>query len=298
VFKGEDAVAKIKATVGHIVNERTSGETIRDTYGDYVVDAHGDVIYFEPAVLAPPDAASTRRDLLLWADYSDRDGGLLDQAIEFPSGANVEKTLVLIKPDNFRFPSARPGAVMDVFSRTGLYIIACKVHRMSVAQAEEFYGPVLPVLQDKLKERSGRMAAALFSEETSVKLSDDVIAQLGELLGPLAGRENWEQIVRFMAGLKPSDCPADKRHDPGSEKCIALCYQGADAVQKVREVLGSTDPEKATLGTIRKEFGSTIMVNAAHASDSAENAAREMGIVRIAENNLRPLVESWFSKKS
>jgi len=31
VFKGEGAVAKIKATVGHIVNERTSGETIRDT---------------------------------------------------------------------------------------------------------------------------------------------------------------------------------------------------------------------------------------------------------------------------
>ena len=39
------------------------------------------------------------------------------------------------------------------------------------------------------------------------------------------------------------------------------------------------------------------MVNAAHASDSAENAAREMGIVKIAENNLKPLIESWFAKK-
>ena len=37
VFKGEDAVAKLRHTVGHIVNERASGETIRDTYGDYVV---------------------------------------------------------------------------------------------------------------------------------------------------------------------------------------------------------------------------------------------------------------------
>jgi nucleoside diphosphate kinase len=31
VFKGEDAVMKVRSTVGHIVNERTSGETIRDT---------------------------------------------------------------------------------------------------------------------------------------------------------------------------------------------------------------------------------------------------------------------------
>ena len=38
------------------------------------------------------------------------------------------------------------------------------------------------------------------------------------------------------------------------------------------------------------------MVNAAHASDSAENAQREMGIVNITENNLKPLIESWYSK--
>ncbi len=297
VFKGEDAVAKIKATVGHIVNERTSGETIRDTYGDYITDSIGNVTYFEPAVLAPPDSTSAQRDLLLWASYSDTDGGLLDSAIQFPTGTKVEKTLVLIKPDNFRFPNARPGGVIDLFSRTGLYIIACKVHRMSVAQAEEFYGPVLEVLQDKLKGRSGETAARLFSAESGFPLSPETTAKLGEVLGPIAGRENWEQIVAFMAGLKPSECPADKRHEPGSEKCIALCYQGIDAVRKIREVLGPTDPAKAPPGTIRREFGSTIMVNAAHASDSPENAVREMGIVKISENNLKPLIEGWFAKK-
>src|SRR5438105_1135301 len=36
VFRGDDAISKIRNVVGHIVNERTSGETIRDTYGDYV----------------------------------------------------------------------------------------------------------------------------------------------------------------------------------------------------------------------------------------------------------------------
>ena len=130
VFKGEDAVSKLRSTVGHIVNERTSGETIRDTYGDYLADENGNVTYFEPGVLAPPDAASAKSDLQLWAAYSDKDGGLLDEAVQFPAGAKVEKTLVLIKPDNFRFPNARPGGVIDLFSRTGLYIIACKVHRM------------------------------------------------------------------------------------------------------------------------------------------------------------------------
>jgi nucleoside diphosphate kinase len=297
VFRGEDAVAKIRTTVGHIVNERTSGETIRDTYGDYIADANGVVTYFEPAVLAPPDRAAAEADLLLWASYSDKDGGLLEEAVEFPPGARIEKTLVLIKPDNFRFPNARPGGVIDLFSRTNLYIIACKVHRMSVAQAEEFYGPVLDVLMDKLRGRSGIQARALLEKEMGIPLSAEVEEKLGDLLGPINGRENWEQIVKFMAGLKPSECSADKRHEPGSEKCIALCYQGVDAVAKIREVLGPTDPSKAPPGTIRREFGSTIMVNAAHASDSPENAVREMRIVQIAENNLRPLVESWYAKK-
>ena len=296
VFKGEDAVLKLRSTVGHIVNERTSGETIRDTYGDYMADENGNVTYFEPAVLAPPDVQSAEKDLLLWASYSDKDGGLLDEAVSFPTGTKVEKTLVLIKPDNFRFPNARPGGVIDLFSRTGLYIIACKVHRMSVAQAEEFYGPVLDVLQDKLRGRSGEIATALVEKEFSITLPAEVQTKLGDILGPINGRENWEQIVKFMAGLKPSDCPADKRNEPGSEKCIALCYQGVDAVRKIREVLGPTDPSKAPPGTIRREFGQTIMVNAAHASDSPENAVREMGIVQIKENNLKPLIESWFGK--
>lgn len=296
VFKGEDAVLKLRSTAGHIVNERTSGETIRDTYGDYMADENGNVTYFEPAVLAPPDLQSAEKDLLLWASYSDKDGGLLDEAVSFPTGTKVEKTLVLIKPDNFRFPNARPGGVIDLFSRTGLYIIACKVHRMSVAQAEEFYGPVLDVLQDKLRGRSGEIATALIEKEFSIKLPAETQTKLGDILGPINGRENWEQIVKFMAGLKPSDCPADKRNEPGSEKCIALCYQGVDAVRKIREVLGPTDPSKAPPGTIRREFGQTIMVNAAHASDSPENAVREMGIVQIKENNLKPLIESWFGK--
>ena len=50
------------------------------------------------------------------------------------------------------------------------------------------------------------------------------------------------------------------------------------------------------VGSIRREFGQTIMVNAAHASDSPENAAREMEIVKIKENNLKPVIECYLGK--
>jgi nucleoside diphosphate kinase len=264
VFRGPDAVEKIHHTIGHIVHERTSGETIRDTFGDYITDESGKVIYFEPAALAAFDPKAVERDLKLWSEFSDSDGGILDHVIEFPKNANVEKSLVLIKPDNFKFPNQRPGGVIEVFSRTGLYIVGFKVHRMSVAQAEEFYGPVLAVLENKLGAEKGRNA--------------------------------WEDIVEFMAGGRPSTSKGDQRNAPGSEKCIAIVYQGDDAVRKIREVLGPTDPAKAPPGSIRKEFGQSIMINAAHASDSAENAKREMAIVQVEENNFKPLIESFYAR--
>lgn len=294
VFRGDDAIAKVREVVGHIVHERTSGETIRDTYGDYLTDAKGNVRYFEPAVLAPPDARTAERCLKLWASHSDSDGGLLEETVPYPEAAPVEQTLVLIKPDNFRFPNARPGGVIDLFSRTGLYIIGFKVHRMSVAQAEEFYGPVLEVLMDKLRGRTGEQARLSLERDLGLPLSHETESQLGELLGPISGRAHWESIVEFMAGTKPGECAPGDREKPGSEKCIAVVYQGVDAVRKIREVLGPTDPSKAPPGSIRREFGETIMVNAAHASDSADNAKREMSIVQIRENNLKPLIAAAF----
>ena len=55
LFQGEDAVRKVRSVVGNITAERSSGETIRGTFGDLILDDHGSVRYFEPAVLAPPN---------------------------------------------------------------------------------------------------------------------------------------------------------------------------------------------------------------------------------------------------
>lgn len=294
VFRGEDAVSKVYSVVGTLNPNRQMGETIRDTYGDVLLHEDGSLRYFEPAALAAPTAEVAVRDLRLWAQYSDRDGGLLENVIEYPAGQQPERTLVLIKPENFRIPTGRPGNMVDYFSRTGLFIVAIKVHRMSVAEACEFYGPVREVLRQKLKGMVASRAKALLEKEFEFHLSPEITAQLGELLGPVYGDSQFDAIVRFMAGRAPGECDLTLRHQPGTEKCIALVYEGLNAVAKIRDVLGPTDPSKAPPGSIRREFGSTIMVNAAHASDSPENARREMGIVKPGENQFRRVVEEFL----
>ncbi|MGA2853295.1 MAG: nucleoside-diphosphate kinase [Verrucomicrobiota bacterium] len=297
VFRGEDAVRKVRTVVGNLSPDRRSGETIRDTYSDLIFDDDGQIRYFEPAVLAAPNVKEVEAKLKLWARYSDSDGGVLENVIAYAPGQNVERTLVLIKPDNFKFPTGRPGNVIDFFSRTGLYIIGVKVLHMSLAQAMEFYGPVREVLRTRLKEDVGERVALLVEKELGFKIPTEQQRALGEILGPLHGDNKFENIMRFMTGHAPSEIKTDAgRRKPGTQKCIALVYEGVNAVRKIRDVLGPTDPSKAPPGSIRREFGSNITVNAAHASDSVENARREMAIVNPGENNFKQVVKETYGK--
>jgi nucleoside diphosphate kinase len=297
LFKGEDAVRKTRSVVGNISVDRRGGETIRDTYGDLIIDENDKVKYFEPAVLAAPTPEEAEAKLKLWAQYSESDGGVLENVIAYAADEKPQRTLVLIKPENFRFPTGRPGNMIDFFSRTGLYIVAVKVHRMSVAQAVEFYGPVREALRTKLKDMVASKAKAILEKELGLKLGSHEEQQLAGILGPVFGDNQFENIVRFMSGAAPSECLPEELDKPGSEKCIALVYEGAEAVRKIRDVLGPTDPSKAPPGSIRREFGQTVMVNAAHASDSEDNARREMNIVQVGENNFRRVVEQTYGKK-
>ena len=296
LFKGEDAVRKVRSVVGNLGPNRRVGETIRDTYGDMIMDDNGQVRYFEPAVLASPTPDEAEVKLRLWSKYSDSDGGVLEDVIAYGPGETPQRTLVLIKPDNFRFATGRPGNVIDFFSRTGLFIVGIKVHRMSVADAIDFYGPVRDVLRARLKDVVASKARAAIEKDLGFKVPAEQEKQLGEILGPVFGDNQFENIVRFMAGRAPSEIPTSEHHQPGTEKCIALVYEGVGAVSKIRDVLGPTDPSKAPPGSIRREFGQSIMVNAAHASDSPESAQRELGIVKVGENNFRQVVEEFYGK--
>ncbi|MEN0060468.1 MAG: nucleoside-diphosphate kinase, partial [Bdellovibrio sp.] len=57
-----------------------------------------------------------------------------------------------------------------------------------------------------------------------------------------------------------------------------MCLQGENAVAKNREIMGATDPKKATVGTVRAKFGDNVGENAVHGSDSAASAARELAL--------------------
>src|ERR1700757_3774513 len=195
LFKGDDAVRKTRSVIGNISAERRGGETIRDTYGDLIIDEKDQVKYFEPAVLAAPNREEAEIKAKLWARYSDTDGGIVENTIVYPPGEKVQRTLVLIKPDNFRFPTGRPGNVIDFFSRTGLYIVGIKVHQMSVAEASEFYGPVKDVLRTKLKDVVAAKARAAIEKELGFRVTQQEEKQLGEILGPAFGDNQFENIV-------------------------------------------------------------------------------------------------------
>jgi nucleoside-diphosphate kinase len=58
---------------------------------------------------------------------------------------------------------------------------------------------------------------------------------------------------------------------------VVMALEGDNAVSKVREIMGATNPEEAAEGTIRKDFASNIEENTVHGSDSPESAEYEIG---------------------
>jgi nucleoside-diphosphate kinase len=66
---------------------------------------------------------------------------------------------------------------------------------------------------------------------------------------------------------------------------LALALERDDAVMRLRDVIGATDPAEAKPGTVRKLYAESKERNAIHASDSPENAAREVAFF-FAESEL------------
>lgn len=60
---------------------------------------------------------------------------------------------------------------------------------------------------------------------------------------------------------------------------VAMILEGDGAIQKVFAICGPTDPAEAAAGTIRKDFGVDKPHNVVHRSDSAEAAAKEIGLL-------------------
>lgn len=294
LFEGEDAIDKVARVTGPLRKNMQAGETIRDTFGDFVVDKDGKLVYVEPAVLIGPNQKSTAAVLRLWAKHEQADAGVIANAGDAHEGSDNEKTLVIIKPDNFRFPSARPGNIIDMFSRSGLRILAAKLHRMSCAEGERFYGPVREILRSKLRDKVTSEISEAIGERLEIELPQDAIEEIGDVVSPHFGDQQFGNIVEFMTGCRPDCGSPEEKREPGSERCLALVYSGANAVSIIRSILGPTDPTQASTGTVRRELGQNVMVNAAHASDSVENARREMEIINFKDNSISGIVAEYY----
>jgi nucleoside-diphosphate kinase len=85
-------------------------------------------------------------------------------------------------------------------------------------------------------------------------------AKLREHYAHVADKPFFPEIEEFM----------------GSRPVVVAILKGENAVARVRELLGPTDSTKAPAGTIRGDFGTDMMVNVVHASDSDENAQIEI----------------------
>jgi len=75
------------------------------------------------------------------------------------------------------------------------------------------------------------------------------------------GKGFFEDLTNFMS----------------SGKVIVMVLEAEGVILKWRDIMGATDPGKAALGTIRREFGGSIQNNCTHGSDAPDTAAFEIG---------------------
>lgn len=261
LFEGENALEKLRQ-VCEFSNGICASDSVRNIYGS-VVPLGDKQTYFEPAVIFPYTDVANEDGLRLFGKYYDSDGGILNGVEKYPEGMQSEITLAMIKPDNFRFPNSRPGNILNFFCSTGLNLIGMKVQKMSTTQAIEFYGPVKEVFKRIHAERLSNLQKT----DSGIDLEMD------------APNFKFDQIVRYMSGRSEKECSPDSQDAEGTATSMVLIFEGPDAIRKIRTILGATNPAKAAIGTIRREFGSNITENSAHASDSPESVRREMDIL-------------------
>ena len=61
-----------------------------------------------------------------------------------------------------------------------------------------------------------------------------------------------------------------------SHECHVMILEKENAVEEWRNLMGTTDSQKAETGTIRNKYGTDVSMNATHGSDSNENAIKEI----------------------
>ena len=77
------------------------------------------------------------------------------------------------------------------------------------------------------------------------------------------GKPFFERLIKFMT----------------SGPIVEIILEHENCIEYVRKIIGNTDPKKSEAGSIRSRFGSSVTENAVHASDSLENAGKELSLI-------------------
>ncbi|MFA5071395.1 MAG: nucleoside-diphosphate kinase [Candidatus Pacearchaeota archaeon] len=109
------------------------------------------------------------------------------------------------------------------------------------------------------------------SKELAEKHYSELKQNLIRKFGEEKGNEIFESTLQYIQG---------KHH---TDRVLALVYEGEDAVKKVREIAGETNPERASPTSIRGKYGrihseTKVFENVIHCSDTPENAEREISL--------------------
>ena len=94
----------------------------------------------------------------------------------------------------------------------------------------------------------------------SAKLINMTLAQAQGFYSVHEGKPFYEELTKFMS----------------SSQSMVLALEKDNAVSAWRETIGATNPKEADVGTIRRDFASSIGENAVHGSDSDINARKEI----------------------
>ncbi len=169
----------------------------------------------------------------------------------------MEKTLVLLKPDTLQRNLV--GKIISRIEDIGLKILAMKMVLADEKKAIEHY----PLDEEWAKNVFEKTKKAYEKEGKVIEHKNHI--ELGKSI------QKW--LSNFIT----------------EGPIVAMVVEGPHAIELVRKIVGSTEPRQALPGTIRGDFASTesysvadsnkrVLRNLIHASDSPENAQREIKV--------------------
>jgi nucleoside-diphosphate kinase len=127
------------------------------------------------------------------------------------------------------------------------------------------------------------------AQQTFMMIKPDAVARnkVGEVLGRVEGAGLTIRRLRMLQLTAAEAREFYKVHEGkpfldglcafmSSGPIVALVVEGERAIERLAEIVGATDPQKAAPGTIRRDIGIDIEKNSVHRSDAPETAAAEI----------------------